>query len=144
MKPTPIAARTLLAKAGVDLNGLNPVVLEMAYVRIAPVWMRRMWIGPVAAMTLPWAIYVRPDTLEADARILGQLLVHELVHLRQWMEVGTLRYSYRYLFEYVRGRARGMSHHEAYLAIGFEVEARQAENTLGNPFNSFPGGGRQP
>ena len=52
------------------------------------------------------------------------LLAHELVHVRQWRELGPLRFLWRYLGAYVRGRLRGLGHREAYAAIPFEREAR--------------------
>jgi hypothetical protein len=54
-----------------------------------------------------------------------QLLAHELVHVRQWRELGALRFLSRYLSEYVRGIVRLRKVHEAYRAISFEVEARR-------------------
>jgi hypothetical protein len=94
-------------------------------VRRAPKLMVRIWRGDVAAMTLPWAIYVRASVLAGDPVRLANLLTHELVHVRQWHELGILRFLYRYLTDYWRGRRRGLGHNEAYLAIRFEVEARQ-------------------
>jgi hypothetical protein len=52
-------------------------------------------------------------------------LVHELVHVRQWREFGTLGFLRRYLADYFRGRRKGLGHTAAYLAIRFEVEARE-------------------
>ena len=52
------------------------------------------------------------------------LLAHELVHVRQWREVGTVRFLWRYLGAYARGRVRGLRHRDAYAAIPLEQEAR--------------------
>jgi hypothetical protein len=52
------------------------------------------------------------------------LLAHELVHVRQWRELGAVRFLWRYVGAYLRGRRRGLRHHEAYLAIPLEREAR--------------------
>ena len=52
------------------------------------------------------------------------LLAHELVHVRQWRELGPIRFLWRYLGAYVRGRLRGLGHRQAYAAIPFEREAR--------------------
>lgn len=52
------------------------------------------------------------------------LLAHELVHVRQWRELGVIRFLRRYLGAYVRGRLRGSGHRDAYLAISLEREAR--------------------
>lgn len=52
------------------------------------------------------------------------LLAHELVHVRQWRELGGARFLVRYLGAYARGRMRGLGHHDAYEAIPEEREAR--------------------
>ena len=85
--------------------------------------MIRAWRGPVAAMALPRAIYVRPDRLADPA--LGPLLVHELVHIRQWRSLGVVGFLIRYIREYHAGRRQGMNHWQAYQHISLEVEARQ-------------------
>jgi Domain of unknown function (DUF4157) len=73
----------------------------------------------VAGMTLGrWVLLRRGH--EHDAGLLG----HELVHVRQWRELGAARFLWRYLGAYGRGRLRGLSHREAYAAIPFEREAR--------------------
>jgi hypothetical protein len=53
-----------------------------------------------------------------------RLLRHELVHVRQWRELGPVRFSVRYVGSYLRARLSGLSHRDAYLQIPFEVEAR--------------------
>lgn len=54
------------------------------------------------------------------------LLAHELVHVRQWRELGAVRFLVRYLGAYARGRWRGLGHSAAYEAIPLEAEARAA------------------
>ena len=76
-------------------------------------------------MTLPWAIYVRSEVLGGDSVRLARLVSHELVHVRQWQDLGTLKFLRRYLSDYLRGRRKGLSHSQAYLAISLETEARQ-------------------
>jgi hypothetical protein len=105
--------------------------LDRVPVRRAPRWMVRTWRGDVAAMTLPWGIYVRPETLGGDPARLAKLLSHELVHVRQWRELGTIGFLRRYLGDYWSGRRKGLGHNEAYLAIRFEREAREIISTLG-------------
>lgn len=74
----------------------------------------------VAAMTLGRLILLRRDHAADEA-----LLAHELVHVRQWRELGAVRFLWRYLGAYARGRAAGLSHQRAYEAIPLEAEARQ-------------------
>jgi hypothetical protein len=73
----------------------------------------------VAAMTLGRVILLRRDHAADTA-----LVAHELVHVRQWRELGAPRFLWRYLAAYFRGRASGLNHQQAYEAIPLEVEAR--------------------
>ena len=116
------------------LGGADPVEIgnriglgdiDRVALRPAPKWMARAWRGDVAAMTLPWAIYVRPDVLGGDSVRLARLVNHELVHVRQWQQLGTMRFLNRYLTDYLRGRRKGLGHNQAYLAISLEKEARE-------------------
>ena len=84
--------------------------------RVIPV--RWLPLG-VAAMTLRHVILVRRGHEGDEA-----LLRHEMVHVRQWEELGVPRFLWRYLSSYLRGRLDGLSHHDAYSAIPLEVEAR--------------------
>ena len=54
-----------------------------------------------------------------------QLMRHELVHVRQWRELGVVRFLGQYLGAYFRGRWNGQSHWDAYRRIPLEVEAEQ-------------------
>lgn len=54
----------------------------------------------------------------------GGLIAHELVHVRQWRQLGATRFLVRYLGAYGKGRWRGLGHRAAYKAIPLEVEAR--------------------
>lgn len=87
--------------------------------------MVKSWRGEVGAMTLPWGIFVRGDLLAGDRSALAQLIKHELVHVRQWQEVGPIRFPIRYVSEYLRLRGAGLGHQQAYEEISFEHEARQ-------------------
>lgn len=52
-----------------------------------------------------------------------ELLAHELVHVRQWRELGVIRFLWNYLVPYFAGRLKGLSHWEAYEGIPLEIEA---------------------
>ncbi|MFN2486772.1 MAG: hypothetical protein ABR609_09245 [Acidimicrobiia bacterium] len=99
--------------------------LDAVPIRRAPRWMVRAWRGDVAAMTLPFGIFVRADCLTGDRTRLANTVQHELVHVRQWKELGVLRFLWRYLADYLQGRQRGLGHTEAYRQISFEQEARR-------------------
>ncbi len=78
--------------------------------------------GPVppgsAAITLGRLVSVR-RAFAADER----LLRHELVHVRQWRELGVVGFLFRYLGAYLRWRLRGYGHWGSYRRIPLEVEA---------------------
>jgi hypothetical protein len=73
----------------------------------------------IAGMTLGrWILLRRGHDHDRD------LIAHELVHVRQWRELGAVRFLARYLGAYARGRRRGLGHRAAYEAIPLEAEAR--------------------
>lgn len=51
------------------------------------------------------------------------LRAHELVHVRQWRELGRIRFAARYVGAYSAWRLRGYPHKAAYRRIPFEIEA---------------------
>jgi hypothetical protein len=59
-----------------------------------------------------------------------QILAHELAHVRQFEELGILRFFRLYAADYLRARLAGASHGQAYASIGFEREARRAEGSV--------------
>jgi hypothetical protein len=92
--------------------------------------------GPVppgsAAITIGSVVSVRTE-YAADAR----LLRHEQEHVRQWRELGYLRFLHQYLGAYARFRRAGFGHQAAYRLIPLEVEAERAAGR----FADGPGGG---
>jgi hypothetical protein len=96
-----------------------------ARVRIGyPWWLRRVLFANVAAITLGRRVWIS-STL--DERHAARIVRHELVHVRQFAELGLGRFVWRYVSEYVRNRRRGLSPAAAYAAISFEREAFAAE-----------------
>lgn len=57
------------------------------------------------------------------AKLEGRLLRHELGHVRQYRELGYVRFFFRYLRAYARWRAEGYPHWGAYRRIPLEIEA---------------------
>ncbi len=89
------------------------------------------WVGgPVppgaAAITIGNVISIRRRAA-GDER----LLRHELVHVRQWRELGAFRFLVRYLGAYFYWRLRGYPHWGAYRRIPSEVEAEWESRTAG-------------
>ena len=90
------------------------------------------WVGgPVPpgsdAITLGRLVILRRGVAD-NAR----LLRHELVHVRQWRELGVPRFLGQYLGAYLRLRVQGVGHRQAYLRIPLEEEARRLSHEAGD------------
>jgi hypothetical protein len=109
---------------------VDPVDPDQVVVRSAPRLMRRFWVQGISAMTIRNRIFIDPEAMTARHGP-GILLVHELIHVRQWEQLGVVRFLWRYLTAYLHGRMKGMGHRSAYLAIPLEVEARAAARLMG-------------
>jgi hypothetical protein len=66
------------------------------------------------------------DEIARGTRRGRQILAHELAHVRQYEELGILRFLRIYAADYVRARAGGARHGTAYASIRFELEAFSA------------------
>lgn len=77
-----------------------------------------------------------PVPAQADAITLGRtvitrsraqhddhLLSHELVHVRQFIDLGPVRFLAKYVGSYLAGRFDGRGHMDAYRRIPLEIEA---------------------
>lgn len=79
-------------------------------------------LPPMAeGLTMGKFIFLRGDHIEDRT---SALLAHELVHVRQFAEMGAARFFYNYLAAYFRNLIKLKSHHAAYMAIPLEEEAR--------------------
>lgn len=74
---------------------------------------------------------------DADPELLA-LLAHELVHVRQYRELGAWRFRWAYLREYFAGRRRRLGHEAAYRNISFERAAREIEARVRRDFARRP------
>lgn len=84
---------------------------------------RTNFLPPAAdGMTIGRFIFLRGDKILDGP---NTLLAHELVHVRQFFEQGPVRFIYRYLSDYLTNLIRLKNHHQAYLQIPFEIEARE-------------------
>jgi len=80
-------------------------------------------IPPAAdGMTLGRFVLLRDDHIERTG---STLLAHELVHVRQFAEMGAPRFFTAYIGSYLRNLRRTRSHRQAYLDIPLEQEARE-------------------
>ncbi len=76
------------------------------------------WL-PAHGMTIGRFVFLKRSHADRPG-----LLAHELVHVRQYRELGYLRFSARYLVAYARNLVRFRFRHDAaYRAIPFESEA---------------------
>ena len=127
-------AALLLARADLDTPevraALHPASPEEVQVWPAGPLMRRLWRKGIAATTLGSWVFIDPKVLRRDPQVVGKLIIHELVHVRQFSELGLVGFFRRYLSDYLRARLRGLDHREAYLQIDLEVEARHQADLL--------------
>jgi hypothetical protein len=73
----------------------------------------------------------------ADEEVLA-LLAHELVHVRQYRDLGAWRFRWAYLREYLSGRLVRLGHDAAYRNISFERVAREVEERVRRDFTRRP------
>jgi len=127
----------LLSETGWDSDLLrvlvHPVQPERLVVKAASPLMMKLWGPGIQAMTIRSWIFVDPAILKGDRDKLARLVIHELVHARQWQDLGVLGFLRRYSTDYLRGRRQGLSHRDAYLNIGFEEEARRVQSRVTKP-----------
>ena len=121
-------AGRILERAGHDLGrvrtALAPVDPERVNVWPASKRFRRLWRPGVGALTLGSVVFVDPCVLGDDER-LARVVIHELVHVRQFEEEGWFAFLWRYVLGYLAGRRSGLTSRDAYLAIPAEKEARE-------------------
>ena len=71
-------------------------------------------------MTIGRFVFLRNDGIYDGSR---EIIAHELVHVRQYYELGLVPFLARYLTHYMRALLRLKRHRAAYLAIPFEARA---------------------
>jgi len=77
-------------------------------------------------MTVGRFVFLRGDRIQERSTA---LLAHELVHVRQFAELGPVRFFKQYLGAYFTNLWKLRSHRAAYLAIPLEEEAREAASS---------------
>ncbi len=73
-------------------------------------------------MTLGRFVLLRGDHIQ---RKHSTLLAHEMVHVRQFAELGVVRFFSQYLGAYFKNLWTYRNHRRAYLEIPLEIEARR-------------------
>ena len=103
----------------VELEGYDLIDRELAErVRIIKV---PFLVPGASGMTIGRFVLLQSDVDRSGGR---ELLAHELVHVRQYAELGVARFLWRYLRDYLRLLRTHRAHRAAYLAIPAEVQAR--------------------
>lgn len=127
-------AGKLLREVGLDTPELReriaPVDPDSINVWPAARWIRHFWRPGIKGVTHYKWVLVDPEFLRGDRRKLAKLVVHELVHVRQYVERGYLRFISRYIADYWKGRFSGKDARQAYLDIPAEKEARDVTNDI--------------
>ncbi len=125
-------AAHLLGSAAIPqlFDRIRPVVPDDVTVYPAPISMRRVWNRDTGAMTIGNRIFVRPDLLQNPGPALEDLMVHELVHVRQWRNRRMVGFLGSYVRQYLMARFWGARHHIAYMSIDSEVEARRVASEI--------------
>jgi muconolactone delta-isomerase len=122
----------VVSRAGIDVPD---VPLDGVAFRPMPSVLEWLIGNRASAITIRSTVFVRSDIVEAVvAGGMPELAAHELVHVRQWREQGTVRFLWRYLSEYLRLRVFGLGHDAAYRRIGAEWTAyAEAANIVQRP-----------
>lgn len=122
-------AGRILREAGYDTDALRrrlaPVNPDEVNVWPASPLFRRFWRKGIQGVTYWKFVFVDAEVMRGDPQRLARLVIHELVHVRQYLSKGYLPFVFSYGKEYVKGRLSGLSPHEAYRAISHEREARE-------------------
>lgn len=84
-------------------------------------------------------VYLASGWQDANDVELLALLAHELVHVRQYRDIGPWRFRWAYLREYMAGRFHRLGHAAAYRNISFERAAREVEERVRRDFARRPG-----
>ncbi len=111
------------------------VPLDGVTFRPMPPVLERLIGKRASAITIRSTVFVRSDVI--DAVVAGsrpELAAHELVHVRQWRQQGSVRFLWRYVSDYLRLRILGLGHDDAYRRIGAEWAAyAEAANIVQRP-----------
>jgi hypothetical protein len=124
-----VNAGRLLRDAGYDTDALRswiaPVNPDTINIWPASPLFRIFWRKGIEGVTYWRYVIVDADVLRGDRDRLSRLVIHELVHVRQFSTIGYLPFVFSYVGEYLSGRLRGLSGYDAYRGISFEREARE-------------------
>lgn len=122
-------AGRLLRETGYDTDALRvrlaPIDPDRVNVWPASPIMKMFWRSGVRGVTMWKGVFVDRELFSGDRDRLARLVIHELVHVRQFHDAGYVGFSLRYATDYITGLLAGKSGRQAYLDIPAEVEARE-------------------
>lgn len=112
-----VAISRKLSDQEIESYDLLPVELarKVRVVRLPPIG------GPFHGITLGRYIFLGKPTCTKGT---SKLLAHELVHVRQWSELGVVGYLLHYILDFVSELRRHRRWMHAYRDIKAEIEAR--------------------
>jgi len=123
-----VTAAEALANAGLlgpEVRVLfHPIRPERLRLIPVPRGFVRLWGEKIKAVTLFRFIFMERSMFTGEPRSLGLLVIHEMTHVRQWVDGGVFGFTLPYITHYFRARLRGSKHWDAYRSNPFEVEAR--------------------
>ena len=124
-EPLPLEVQQLLAPFFPDLDLCRVRIFEgiPRYVSISAA------ADPIG-YTDGWKIYFAPGYYRLDSAEGLALVAHEIVHCRQYHQLGKWGFRTRYLSAYLQNRRAGMADKIAYEQIPFEIEAREVEHQV--------------
>ncbi len=122
-------AGRIVRRAGHDVEVLRkrlaPIDPDRVNIYPASSVVRLLLRDGIRAVTLWKWVLIDPELLKAgsDDQV-AEVVIHEMVHLKQYAELGLWGFARSYLGEYLRARANGESPDHAYLNLTAEREAR--------------------
>jgi hypothetical protein len=129
-----VNAGRLLREAGYDSaalrNHISPVDPDRVNVWPASPMLMRVWRPGISGVTYGRLVLVSPELMRGERRRLAKLVIHELIHVKQFRDHGYIPFMFRYMSQYLRGRIAGKGPRQAYLDIDAESEARDLTERL--------------
>jgi hypothetical protein len=124
----------LLRETGYDTDTLRGHIapVDPADINIYPAarLLRAFWRPRIKGVTHWKWILVEPEFMRGDRDRLARLVIHELVHVRQYVTAGYVPFMTGYIVDYWKGRFSGKDARRAYLDISAEVEAREVTASI--------------
>jgi hypothetical protein len=114
-----------LCRHAVDLTILFPRRPSLREVRGPRSFVAHIMLSARAdGIALGRRVFIRRELFGPDGSLPIDLVAHEVTHVAQYLRDGPLAFYTRYVAAYAKNRARGLDDHRAYLAIPYEIEAR--------------------